>query len=81
MYVYTEQHTYLYGLYLEYIYIYIIKRSVHSISRVGSISKWPPRWLNYNLYVYISHKQIHFAYIKTYQVFLSIANSIRIANT
>ena len=28
-----------------------------------------------NFHVYISYEQVHFAYLKTYQVFLSIANS------
>ena len=31
--------------------------------------------------MYIFHKQVHFACIKTYQVFLNIANSISILNT
>ena len=59
----------------------IIKRGVHLISRVGSILKWPPQWIYYNLHAYTSHKQFHFAYIKTYKVFLSVANSTRNANT
>ena len=34
-----------------------------------------------DLHTYISYKQVHFTYMKTYQVFLSIANSIGIVNT
>ena len=51
------------------------------ISRVGSISKWPLQSIYYSLHAYISRKQVHFAYIKTYQVFLSIASSIEIVST
>ena len=55
----------------------IIKGSMYLICRVGSISKRLLHWLYYNLHVhvYISHNQVHLAHIKTYQVFLSIANS------
>ena len=45
------------------------------------ISKWPRHWIYYNLHVYISHRQVHFVCIKTYQVFLSIANSTGIVTT
>ena len=72
-----------------YIYIYInktqndhiIKRGMRLISRVGLITKWLPYSMCYNLHAYISHKQVYFAYINTYQVFLSIGNSIGIVNT
>ena len=38
------------------------------ISRAGLMSKWPPYWvyMYYNLHTFISHKQVNFAYIKTY---------------
>ena len=51
------------------------------ISRVGPISKWWPHWMYYNIHSYISHEQVHFAYIKTYQAFLSIASTIEIVST
>ena len=51
------------------------------ISWNGSISKWPPRWIYYNIHTYISHKEVHFAYIKTYYVLLSVANSTGNVNT
>ena len=54
---------------------------IHLISRVGSISKWPPHWIYFEINAYISHKPDHFAYIKTYQVFLSVANTIEVVST
>ena len=51
------------------------------ISRIGSISKWPPHWKYYVFNAYISHEQVHFAFINTYHVFLNTTNTIGIANT
>lgn len=60
--------------------IYYQTRVSRLIRRVGSISKWPPYWLYYEIHACISHKQVRFACMKTYQVFLSASNSIRIVN-
>ena len=43
------------------------------ISRVGSISKWSLHCIHYMINAYISHLQVCFAYINTYQVFLRAA--------
>ena len=43
--------------------------------------KWLPHWIYYVINMYIFHKQVHFAYINTHQVFLSTANAIGIVNT
>ena len=55
----------------------IIKRGMHLIhvSRFGSISKWSLHWLYYDLNANISHKQPHLTYIRTYQVFMSLAHT------
>ena len=45
-------------------------------------AKWSPNWIYYNLLAYnISHKQAHFAYIRTYQVFASLAHTAGTVNT
>ena len=44
----------------------IIKRGTRLISRVGSISIWPPR---------ISHKQPYFTHIRPYHAFASLAHT------
>ena len=41
----------------------IMKRGMRLISRVRSISKWPPQWIYYDLRVYISNKRVRFTYI------------------
>ena len=60
---------------------HIIKCGMCLISRVGLISEWTPYWIHYDLHTCISHKQPHFAYIKTFQVFLRVGNSIGIITT
>ena len=51
------------------------------LSRVGLISKWKSHWIYYNLRVYDFLKQVQFSYMKTYQVFLNVANNPEIVNT
>ena len=51
------------------------------ISMVRSISEWLPHWIYYFINTYVFCKQVHFAYIKTNQVFLIIANTTEIVNT
>ena len=53
----------------------IIKRGTRLISRVRSISKWPPHWIYYDLNANISRKQPHFTHIRTYQVFVSLPHT------
>ena len=53
----------------------IIKHGTRLISRVRSISKWPPHWIYYDLNANISHEQPHFTHIRIYQVFLSLAHT------
>ena len=59
----------------------IIKSDMHLISRVGLILIWPLLWIYYKFHAHILHKQVQFAYTKTYQVFLRVATSIRNVNT
>ena len=47
----------------------------HLILSIELISKWPPHWTYDKINTYIFPKQIPFACIKTYQAFLSIANT------
>ena len=54
----------------------ITKHGMQLISRVGTISKWPPHWMYYNLHAYSSHKEVLFAYTNTYQMFFSVTNSV-----
>ena len=62
-------------------FISIIKRSTCLISRVRSISKWPPHWIYYDLNANISRKQPHFTYIRTYQLFVSLSHTAETVDT
>ena len=56
------------------------QKTKESVS-VVVISTWLPHWIYYRINTYILHQQVHFADIKTHQVFLSVANTIAIVNT
>ena len=72
---------YLHGSYVNNLSILVIKRSMQLISRVGSISKWPPQWIYYVINVHSSYEEARFTFPKLYQIVLSVANTIEIANT
>ena len=46
------------------VHVPIIKDGMCLISRVGSISRWSPHWIYYNLRAYISHKMGSFCLYK-----------------
>ena len=62
-------------IYVVWMFLSIIKRGTRLISKVQSISKWPPYWIYYDLNMIISHEQPHFIHIRTYHVFLSLAHT------
>ena len=51
------------------------------ISRIGSISKWPSQCTYNEIHMYIFHKLLHLAYIKTYQVVLNAPSTTVVVNT
>ena len=53
-------------LYVKSCITYYSTRVSHWISRVGSVSKWPPHWLYYVINMYISYRLVHFAYMYMY---------------
>ena len=62
-------------------FCYYSTRVPRSISRIGSILIWRPHWICYVINAYIFHLKVPFAYINTYQVFLSVAKAIAMVNT
>ena len=66
---------------LNNVYMYYSTRVSHWTSIVEMILKWPPHWMYYVINTYISHLEVRFAYINTYQVFLSAVKAVAVGSS